>query len=203
MALATYSDLKSSVATWLSRADLTTQIPDFIALCHNKLMRVLRVREMETINTSFTVGAETSDVPTDWLETRKIYVTAGGGRYDLQYVSADKIVEFNPSASTAPPKFFTVVGGKFQFIPIPDATYTGTHVYYQSLAQMSAASDTNWILTSHPDLYLYGSLLEAAGLIQDDPRLPMWGQLYDRSISEVTRQSQRAKSGPAMQTRPG
>lgn len=203
MALGTYSDLKSAVATWLSRADLTTQIPDFITLCHNKLMRELRVREMETIDSAFSINAETVDVPTRWLETRKIYVTSSSPRYDLQYVSPDKIVEWNPSASSGPPKFFTVVGGKFQFVPIPDATYTGTHIYYQSLAQMSASSDTNWILTSHPDLYLYGSLVEASGLIQDDPRLPMWGQLYDRGIAELTRQSQRAKSGPAMQTRPG
>ena len=203
MALATYSDLKTAVATWLSRADLTSQIPDFITLCHNKLMRVLRVREMETINSTFTVGAETADVPSDWLETRKIYVTSSSPRRDLQYVSPDKIVEYNADAATGAPRFFTVVGGKFQFIPIPDATYTGTHVYYASLAKMSASSDTNWLLTSHPDLYLYGSLLEATSLIQDDPRIPMWQQMYDRGLMELTRQSQHAKSGPAMQTRPG
>ena len=203
MALATYSDLKTAVATWLARSDLTSQIPDFITICHDKLMRTLRVREMETMNTSFTIGAETVAVPTDWLETRKIYVTSSNPRYDLQYISPDKIVEWNASAATGVPKFFTVVGGDFQFVPIPDATYTGTHLYYQSLAQMSASSDTNWILTSHPDLYLYGSLLEATGLIQNDPRIPLWQSMYDRGIAEVTRQSQRAKSGPAMQTRPG
>jgi len=203
MALADYSDLQTSVASWLARSDLTTSIPDFIALCHKKLMRVLRVREMETIASPFTIGAETVAVPTDWLETRKIYVTSSTPRYDLQYVSPDKIVEWNSNADSGPPRFFTVVGGDFQFIPIPDATYTGTHIYYQSLAQMSAGSDTNWILTSHPDLYLYGSLLEASGFIQNDPRLPLWQSLYDRGLQEVTRQSQRAKSGPAMQTRPG
>lgn len=203
MALATYSDLKTAVATWLSRADLTSNIPDFITLAHNKLMRVLRVREMETIDTAFSINAETVSVPALWLETRKIYVTSSSPRYDLQYVSPDKIVEWNKDAGTGVPRFFTVVGGKFQFIPIPDATYTGTHIYYSSLAQMSANSDTNWILTSHPDLYLYGALIEATTLIQDDPRVPLWQSLYGRGLEEVTRQSQHAKSGPAMQTRPG
>lgn len=203
MALATYSDLETAVAAWLARSDLTTNIPDFIRLCHNKLMRVLRVREMETINAAFTINAETVAVPTDWLETRKIYVTSSSPRVDLQYISPDKIVEWNAPASSGTPRFYTVVGGDFQFVPIPDATYTGTHIYYQTLAQMSAASDTNWILTTHPDLYLYGSLLEAMSFIQNDPRLPLWQSLYDRGLQEVTRQSQRAKSGPAMQTRPG
>jgi len=203
MALANYANLKTAVGTWLSRSDQTANIPDFIALCHHKLMRVLRVREMETINSAFTIAAETVAVPTDWLETRKIYVTSSSPRYDLQYVSPDKIVEWNADAGTGVPRFFTVVGGEFQFIPIPDATYTGTLVYYASLAQMSADADTNWLLTSHPDLYLYGSLLEATSLIQDDPRIQLWQQMYDRGLAELTRQSQHAKAGPAMQTRPG
>ena len=32
MALTTYSELKTSIADWLNRSDLTTQIADFIAL---------------------------------------------------------------------------------------------------------------------------------------------------------------------------
>src|SRR5690349_24414430 len=112
MALANYTGLQDAVAAWLARADLTANIPDFITLCHNKLMRTLRVREMETINSAFTIGAETVAVPTDWLETRKIYVTSSTPRYDLQYVSPDKIVEWNANADTGPPRFFTTVGGK-------------------------------------------------------------------------------------------
>ena len=37
MALANYSDLQSAVAGWLNRTDLTSQIPDFIALAESKL----------------------------------------------------------------------------------------------------------------------------------------------------------------------
>ncbi len=203
MALATYSDLKAAIATKLARSDLTATIVDAIAIVHSRLMRTLRVREMQTINAAFTIGAETVAVPTDWLETRKLYVTSSSPRYDLQYVSPDKIVEWNANVDSGPPRFFTVVGGNFQFIPVPDATYTGTHLYYASLAQMSASSDTNWILTSHPDLYLYGACIECTIDIQNDPRIPMWQSYYDRALQEVTDQSQRAQSGPAMQTRPG
>ena len=203
MALATYANLKTAIGTWLSRVDQTSNIPDFITLCHDKLMRTLRTREMETIDAALSIGAESVNIPSLWLETRTIYVTSSSPRVQLQYISSEKMVEWFADGSTGIPKFFTVVGGTFRFAPIPDTTYTATHVYYAGLAQMSADSDHNWILDSHPDLYLYGSLLEAMPLIQDDSRMPLWKQSYDEALTLVMRQSSLAKTGPAMQIRPG
>ena len=58
MAFTTYSDLKTSVANYLNREDLTAVIPDFITLTHNRLNRDLRVRvnliRAETTTTSGT-----------------------------------------------------------------------------------------------------------------------------------------------------
>lgn len=203
MALANYANLKTAVATWLSRADQTSNIPDFITLAHDKLMRTLRTREMETIDTALSISAETVAVPATWLETRFIYITSTNPRYQLQFKTPEQLIEGNSDAATGIPKYFSVVGGDFQFAPLPDTTYTATHIYYASLAQMSADSDHNWILDSHPDLYLYGALLEAASLIQDDPRIPMWQQRYDRAFAEVSRNSALAKASGAMQVRPG
>ena len=44
MALGTYSELKTSIANYLNRDDLTAVIPDFITLTENRLDRELRVR---------------------------------------------------------------------------------------------------------------------------------------------------------------
>lgn len=203
MALTTYGDIKTAVSTWLSRTDQTANIIDYIHTTHDKLYRSLRTREMETIASGVTVNAETAALPTNWLETRKIYVTSTSPRYELQYVSFDKLIEMNLAADTGIPRYYTVVGGNMQFAPIPDTSYLITHVFYQKDAQLSATADTNWILTNHPDLYLYGTLLEAVGLIQDDPRIALWQQRYDRAMAEVVRQSQRSKSGSNLQTRPG
>ncbi len=203
MALAVYSDLKTAVATWLSRVDQTANIVDFITLAHNKLMRTLRVREMEVIDNAYTITAETQNLPALWLQTRTLYITSTSPRTQLIWMDAEKMIERYPLPTLGTPKYFNVVAGQFRFAPVPDSTYLATHVYYAEAAPMSASSDTNWLLTSHPDLYLYGALLEATAVIQDDPRLPIWMQGYDRGIAEITRQSQLAKSGPAMQIRPG
>ena len=203
MALAQYSDLKTAVATFLSRSDLTSNIPDFITLAHYKLMRTLRTREMETVDTALSIGAETVNVPTLWLETRSMYLTSTSPRTPLQYIGPEQLIEMNVQATLDTPLYFSVIAGTFQFAPLPDQTYTATHVYYKASAAMSLDADTNWILTSHPDLYLYGSLLQAETQLKEDDRIALWQQMYDRGFAEVTRNSNLARSGTAMITRPG
>ena len=44
MAFTTYTELKSVVADYLARTDLTAQIPDFITLAEVRLKRDLRIR---------------------------------------------------------------------------------------------------------------------------------------------------------------
>ena len=44
MSLSTYSEIKTSIANYLNRDDLTSVIPDFISLTENRLDRELRVR---------------------------------------------------------------------------------------------------------------------------------------------------------------
>jgi hypothetical protein len=46
MALDTYSNLKTSIANYLNRSDLTSYLGDFITLTEARLNRELRVREM-------------------------------------------------------------------------------------------------------------------------------------------------------------
>ena len=101
MALATYANLKAAVAAWLSRADQTTNIVDFITLAHDKLMRTLRTREMETIDTAMSISAETNTVPTLWLETRNIVITSTAPRYELAFVTPEQLITKNSSAATS------------------------------------------------------------------------------------------------------
>jgi hypothetical protein len=201
MALATYGDLKSAVATWLSRADLTTVIPDFISLAHAKLMRVLRTREMETVDAAFSISAELVNLPALFLESRTMSLQTNP-RQSLTFMDPEKMTSFY-SDTPGQPKSYCVIGGQFKFSPPPDATYTATLVYYSSLAQMSATADTNWILTSHPDAYLYGALLEATSVIQDDPRITLWKAMYEDAVNQIKSNSAKAKYGGVLQTRPG
>jgi hypothetical protein len=83
------------------------------------------------------------------------------------------------------PKFFTVVGSEFRFVPTPDASYAAEIVYFARLNKLSVSVATNFLLTSSPDIYLYGSLLQAAPYLQDDARIQVWAALYERALSDL------------------
>ena len=67
MALSTYTELKSSIANWLNRSDLTTEIQDdFIELTEADFNAKLRIRQMEQ-NDDVTINAEIVTVPTGFI----------------------------------------------------------------------------------------------------------------------------------------
>ena len=44
---------------------------------------------------------------------------------------------------------------------------------------------TNWVLTSHPDVYLFGSLYQAAPYLKDDERVPVWESRYRSALDQI------------------
>jgi hypothetical protein len=44
-------------------------------------------------------------------------------------------------------------------------------------------SGPNWLLTGHPDVYLYASLVETAPYLKDDSRVPVWMAELDRRLT--------------------
>src|SRR5512135_233471 len=87
MALTNYSDLKTTVANYLGRTDLTSQIPDFISLAELRLSRDIRTRKLlKSVTTTMTGGDPTVALPSDFLELRDIYLD-GTPRIAVSYLS--------------------------------------------------------------------------------------------------------------------
>ena len=68
MAITTYSELKTAVANWLNRDDLTSNIPEFIALAEAAINDQVRHWRMEK-RAETTLDAQFIGPPSDWLET--------------------------------------------------------------------------------------------------------------------------------------
>ena len=85
MALSTFSELKTEIADYCDRSDLTSQIPTFIKLAEARMNRSLRVRLMETVKLISTVGdSKRYPLPSDYLQLRTI-------QYDNSTISSSTL----------------------------------------------------------------------------------------------------------------
>jgi len=199
MALATYSDLKTSIANWLNRSDLTTEIAeDFIVLAEADFNSKLRIRKMNT-STSITIDSETESVPTDFLQVRDFFITSGGTKYALKYITPAQMDQIRGSSTTGMPSAYTILGDNFRFAPIPDSAHTGTLNYYAKFAALSDTNTSNYILASHPAIYLYGSLYHAANFLGgvDPQRLQQWQGMYTTAMERLERNDREDQYGSA------
>ena len=202
MALTTYAELKTSIGDWLNRSDLTSVIPDFISLAEAQVERTLRTRQM-IVRANASFDAQYGAVPSDFLETKSLKLTSTNPQTPLEFLSIDaldqKAAEYTASGK---PRFFGVVGGQLRIVPTPDSTYTTELTYYAKLSKLSTSNTSNWLLSSSPDIYLYGSLLQAAPYLQDDARIQTWATLYERALNDLqTADDRGASSGGALLTR--
>ena len=71
MTIQTYSDLQTAIASWIARADLSSNIPDFIALFESVANRRLRLRQQESAAT-LTPSSGVAALPADYLAWRRV-----------------------------------------------------------------------------------------------------------------------------------
>ena len=196
MALDTYSNLKTTIANYLNRSDLTANLGDFIILTEARLNRELRVREMVNTDTSITTasGTQSYSLPSGYLEATTV-IYQSDPFCTLRFISnTDFYNKYNTSQSKGKPTFFTIVGDKILLGVTPDSSTTLQINYYKTLTTLSDSNATNTILTNYPELYLYGSLAEAAPFIMQDERINTWGNLYKEALKNANETSSRGST---------
>ncbi len=193
MSFTSYSELQTTIAGYLARSDLTTQIPDFIRLAETRLRRDLRIRQMLKSVTTSTVAADgTVELPSDFLEVRDL-VVVGNPVQPLNYSSPSA---FNRNARTwesGKPLDYTILSLDIQLAPVPDSAYTVKMLYFAAPAFLSDTNTSNVFLANTPDVLLYGSLLEAEPYLMNDARINTWGTMFDRAIASVTRSDEQGQ----------
>lgn len=200
MAISTYSELKTAIANWIVRDDLTSRIPEFVALAEARFSRDLRLTSQET-STDLTVTSQSVAFPTDFLEARRLYLSTSPVK-QLRMMSIIDFWQNWNGASSGVPEVFATEGQNFVFAPAPDGTYTVKLLYYAKFDALSADGDTNWLLTNAPDVYLYGSLIEAEMFLMNDERMPLWAAAFKNSIDSLMKSDRAARwGGDAMAVR--
>jgi hypothetical protein len=192
MSLQTYSDLQSAVASWLARADLAANIPDFIAIFEAVANRRLRTRSQE-LAASLTPAAGVATIPADYLAWRRVTWTGSTPR-ELEYVHPSYLHALYPTLPAGNPRLFTIEGSTLTVAPSDNSALTFD--YFQKIPALSNAAPANWLLQAWPDIYLFGALAEAHGFVKDPDSLALWAGRRDAIFDEIERLDAKTR-GPA------
>ena len=194
MAITTYAELKTAIANWLNRDDLTSVIPDFISLAEARIARDLRHWKQEKRVTT-DVDERYENLPNDFIEIRQIQHTAGGAISSISSVEMEKLRGVSDVAGK--PKYARLTADQIEFYPTPDTSYNISMLYYGRIPALSDAEPDNWLLRDAPDVFLYGALLQSAPYLVDDARVQVWAGLYQSGIEALNVENEKARvSGP-------
>ncbi|CAB4171637.1 hypothetical protein UFOVP1552_40 [uncultured Caudovirales phage] len=195
-----YATLQSTIADYLNRADLTSQIQTFIQFVEADLNTRLRNREM-IVNATATSDGQFVALPPDWLEAINMMIV--GGQSPLRYITPDEADTLIKAQTYTSTKFYSMTTGVIELVPPAVDDITIDMVYYGKIPALSNANTTNWLLTKAPDVYLYGALSHAAPFLMDDARMGTFGQIYLARVQSLQDESQKAlHSGSPLISRP-
>jgi len=195
MALDTYANLQTSVGDFLNRDDLTSVIPDFITLAEADFGQKISHWRMEK-RSNATTSAQFMDVPSDFLEPIRLGSDTQN-EHRIEFTSSAEMAQMreNTTDTAGIPRFWTFTDGKIELYPTPDTTYTMELVYLASITALSDSNTTNWVLTNHPNVYLYGALVQSAPYLQADERTSVWAAMYQTALDGIAVSDMRGRSG--------
>lgn len=192
MSISTYSTLQDAIGNWLDHSLFSSRYPDFIQLFEATANRRLRTRNQETSTSLTPDSSGQATLPTDYLAWRRV-TWLGSSRQELDYVEPSYFQAAFPSRPSDVPRFFTIEDSTLKVMPL-DSTSVQLE-YYKQIPAL-ASNSTNWLLTAHPDLYLFGSLVEAEMFGVNDERVPAWKARRDEIFEELIRLDNKTRSGP-------
>jgi hypothetical protein len=203
MAITNYSELKTAVANWLDRSDLTAYVPDYITLAESKLRKDRQVRKIQ-VRVPFSVSTEKVDVPSDFRQIKSLYHDGPTYYGPIDIVGEGELAQekhLNGADSGVPAKA-AYVSDQIWFSPEPDATYSLVMTYETSLVALSDSNTTNWLITNHPEIYLYAALVESAPFLKDDARIATWETMLSKALGLLYQNTQRQEFSGHMVSRP-
>ena len=197
MSITTYAELKSAVESWLDHTLFTARVPDFIALFEATANHRLRVQQQETQGAALIPSAVNGSVllPADYLAWRHV-TWQGTPTVELNYVSPAYLEAAYPTLAAGIPAAFTIEGMTLRIRPV---STTGIRLdYFQKIPALTDAAAANWLLAAHPDLYLFGALVEADMFGVNDERAPLWKARRDEIFDEIEKLSNKTRGAGAI-----
>lgn len=204
--IANYGDLKALLSEWLGRTGDTTldgRADTFIQLFEAEFTSdpEMRTYEMEEIDTH-TITAAASALPSGFLEMIRLQITSVANTPNrvLEYVTPQRaaILDAQQASNSAGiVRYYTVLASQIFLCPqrwFPTGA-TLEMAYYKFAPLATASGGVNWLLTNYPNLYLYGSLMQAAAYIDDKNTVAQWAAGMTAAIAKLGKSDRKRKIG--------
>lgn len=189
MSITNYTELKTAVADWLNRDDLSdARITDFIQMAENRIFHVLRIPPMEKYANLTTDSEGKVTVPGDFLEAKDVLFSSK----PLDRISTTEF--YARDAAQGTPIAFMRETVYLRFWPTPASGNAVKMVYYALPAALSGSNATNPVFAMSPELYLYGALV-AAGTYLGMPmeKLQVWSESFNDTIKRLMDNARQAE----------
>lgn len=197
MSFSDYAGLVSEIEQWVwESSDAIERIPSFIVLAETQMKRVLKTREVDGEITLPVDGDGIAELPADFRGVRSLRL-ADFPYTALTPVALDGLERRWPEA-TGPSREYAVESENLRTWP---RSTSGLRLFYRrGFEPLSEGNPTNWILEKHPDAYLYGALVHAAGFKEEDAA--KWVGLFAQAVSDINAQARDEFIGPGAAMQP-
>lgn len=193
-----YSTLKSEIADFAERNDLTSVIDTFIDFCEAEMQRELKLLEFETTGT-VTVTSGSGTLPTGFTSARALSWDGDNDR-PLRYATPDRLNSVNASNPSLV-HYYTITGDTIKFAD--DSTGTLNITYMAKFTPLSDSNTSNAILASHPAAYLYGSLKHLSVYLKDVEGAAGYDSLFQSELVKIKKDNNDKKWAGPLQVVPG
>jgi len=191
MAISTYSELKTAIADYMARSDLTGNVADFITLAEARLNRLLKMVETDTTLTGIASSRRIDISSVSLVQPIALFVVVEGDEVE---VTRKTDGSFAYDDTNGQPSFWSIDGTNIDFDCPLDQAYS-FRFRYQGRFALSDAAPTNKLLTDHPDVYLAASIVWGSVYIKDVSQAAGFKSLLDEFIAETKNVLSQSKRG--------
>lgn len=202
----TYTGLIASIASWLDRRDMTAVIPDLVQLSEKRLDTMLRVREMTVRDLVEHADEAYENLPADYLELKSIRFNTTPTQRP-EYATLQRIEDMRAlyGARGGVPRYYSIANNQIIFETAPTGGPELEIFSYVRIPKLNTMVDVNGtptlvtgnaILTTYPNLYLFGALSEAAPFLNDDPRIATWEAKFGSFLDMAHAADKASEEGP-------
>jgi hypothetical protein len=185
----TYDSLNTMVLQYLERSDaaVVEAIPTFITLAEFEIAQQIKtLGQLQVVTSTMTASNPVIQKPARWRKTVSMQVSLNGAKSPVLLRKYEYLKSYTPNAATTglPLYYADYDYDHWLIAPTPDQAYSFEVLYYERIAPLSSANQTNWITQNAPNAMLFGTLLQAMPFLKNDAR-QIFQQKYQEAIAAL------------------